>query len=642
MSPENYLVGEPVPDEQQLPVMRRTLAKAWLASSLTLAAISVPQVLPSCLDHTTKVESPGPWSASQLAAIHVGFVDTRNPPLIPMNTIKSIRRATQDEFVHFHAVVKYPFRDLSAAAEVSIHQLVLPPHVKCVYTRLQRLATGLGRDQETLHKAVLAWIVPLPRLLVMDGDLVVFRPLSLLWLEFEAFGVASVGAVEDTAIPYANSYESSIPDQIRAFNGGVQLHNLERQRSGGYLATLDSIASGREGVTIPLYGDQALFSLLNGKFPEHVHTLGCEWNRQVMGLRVLGHNSSIQSCPRQCAVLHANSKPVKCMTGLGGANHSCAAWRAALERLAQPGCPSSYIAGARRHSLRTAALEHISDCCEEHKQRGSIGAHSPPAVLALSATRGTEPGGAPWQLDTPGRYTSFANLHEGFETNGCGHRRHGAAVVRCSEARLNRSWAASLGNVWHLNNRSVGGVTNRRIYLDLGANAPETSVLPFVHKYPVGEQFELVAFEADPTWLPSYRPPLCNASCEGIKLVQAVVGLNETISYVASHGLSVGRSASPIPDKIHTVPVMTVDIRRWLVENVRHEDFVVMKMDIERAEFAILPALLHEPSVLRLIDELFVECHHLETWDNGPHLRRECLALYDKLQAAGVWTHDWY
>ena len=67
-----------------------------------------------------------------------------------------------------------------------------------------------------------------------------------------------------------------------------------------------------------------------------------------------------------------------------------------------------------------------------------------------------------------------------------------------------------------------------------------------------------------------------------------------------------------------------------------------MKMDIERAEFAILAALLHEPSVLRLIDELFVECHHLETWDNGPHLRRECLALYDKLQAAGVWTHDWY
>jgi len=231
-------------------------------------------------------------------------------------------------------------------------------------------------------------------------------------------------------------------------------------------------------------------------------------------------------------------------------------------------------------------------------------------------------------------------MHEGFETNGCGHRRHAAAVVSCAEARLNRSWAACLGHVLHLNHRSVG--TNRRIYLDLGANAPETSVLPFVHKYPEGEQFELVAFEADPAWLPSYRPPLCNTSCDGIRLMQAVVGLNNTISYVASHGLSLGRSASPTPDKIHTVPVTTVDIRRWLVDNVQHEDFVVMKMDIERAEFAVLSALLHEPSVLRLIDELFVECHHLETWDNGPHLRRECLSLYDKLQAAGVWTHDWY
>eukprot|EP00964_Phaeocystis_antarctica_P141469 scaffold106508_cov99-Phaeocystis_antarctica.AAC.2 len=64
-----------------------------------------------------------------------------------------------------------------------------------------------------------------------------------------------------------------------------------------------------------------------GLRPLSLRPLGCEWNRQVMGLRVLGHNSSIQSCPRQCAVLHANSKPVKCMTGLGDANYSCTAWR---------------------------------------------------------------------------------------------------------------------------------------------------------------------------------------------------------------------------------------------------------------------------------------------------------------------------
>eukprot|EP00964_Phaeocystis_antarctica_P141468 scaffold106508_cov99-Phaeocystis_antarctica.AAC.1 len=131
---------------------------------------------------------------------------------------------------------------------------------------------------------------------------------------------------------------------------------------------------------------------------------------------------------------------------------------------------------------------HVSDCCVEHKQHGGsdhgrLRAHSPPAVLALPASRATtEESDALWQLDTPTRYTSFANMHEGFEANGCGHRRHAAAVVRCAEARISRSWAASLGNMW--NSSSIGGVTNRRIYLDLGANAPETSVLPFVYKYP--------------------------------------------------------------------------------------------------------------------------------------------------------------
>ena len=60
-----------------------------------------------------------------------------------------------------------------------------------------------------------------------------------------------------------------------------------------------------------------------------------------------------------------------------------------------------------------------------------------------------------------------------------------------------------------------------------------------------------------------------------------------------------------------------------------------------RSEFELIPHLLRRPSTLRLIDELFIECHHKETWSNGPHRRSECVQMARNLQAAGVWTHEW-
>ena len=38
-----------------------------------------------------------------------------------------------------------------------------------------------------------------------------------------------------------------------------------------------------------------------------------------------------------------------------------------------------------------------------------------------------------------------------------------------------------------------------------------------------------------------------------------------------------------------------------------------MKMDVEKAEFELLPALLKSPKTARLVDELMLECHHAES-----------------------------
>ena len=90
------------------------------------------------------------------------------------------------------------------------------------------------------------------------------------------------------------------------------------------------------------------------------------------------------------------------------------------------------------------------------------------------------------------------------------------------------------------------------------------------------------------------------------------------------------------------VRVRCVDLLKWLQHHVKPQDLVVMKMDVERAEFDIVPALLANPMTARLIDELMLECHHQETWDAGPHKYRECVEMFHSMQAAGIWMHEWF
>ena len=246
----------------------------------------------------------------------------------------------------------------------------------------------------------------------------------------------------------------------------------------------------------------------------------------------------------------------------------------------------------------------------------------------------------PWQLDDAARFAANASLHPGFPSGGCGSSWAKAKQIdACCKERNEKAFATALAGVWPPRHRGSG----RLIYIDLGANSPGSSIWKFVHHYPQGARYEVVAFEADPQWAPHYTAASCaswnvSMNCETFRFHAAAAGVNDTVSYFASKGASIGRSAKSRPDALHSVPVQTVDFGRWLTENVRHEDFVVCKMDIELAEFEVLPALLRTPSTLRLLDELMVECHHYETWHVGPHTYKQCLGLYQALLAEGVWV----
>ncbi|KAM2963690.1 hypothetical protein FF2_021579 [Malus domestica] len=83
------------------------------------------------------------------------------------------------------------------------------------------------------------------------------------------------------------------------------------------------------------------------------------------------------------------------------------------------------------------------------------------------------------------------------------------------------------------------------------------------------------------------------------------------------------------------------DVSDWLKDNVREEDYVVMK-----AEAEVVVEMMRKRTI-RLVDELFLECNN-GWWESG---RRsggskraywECVALYGRLRDQGVAVHQWF
>ncbi len=82
--------------------------------------------------------------------------------------------------------------------------------------------------------------------------------------------------------------------------------------------------------------------------------------------------------------------------------------------------------------------------------------------------------------------------------------------------------------------------------------------------------------------------------------------------------------------------VDSIDFSKFLLENVSEEDHVVVKLDIEGAEYEVLDKLIKD-NTINLINVLYVEWHnHLRVEKfNESYLRRE-------IESRGIELHYWH
>lgn len=184
----------------------------------------------------------------------------------------------------------------------------------------------------------------------------------------------------------------------------------------------------------------------------------------------------------------------------------------------------------------------------------------------------------------------------------------------------------------------------RRVYLDFGANDFRTSVTWFLQMYPC-DFTEVHAWEVNPGLFNIPSP-----------------GFNEDTNWIpenphATRVIQTPKVSDWMVQRIKQYSTFvsdddgkgSVNITRFMKEELKlaEEDTVVVKMDIEGAEWPILQRWLNDPEMAQIIDELFVEIHYKHPsmldyhWGQFTHTREEATQLMAELRAKGFFVHAW-
>lgn len=198
----------------------------------------------------------------------------------------------------------------------------------------------------------------------------------------------------------------------------------------------------------------------------------------------------------------------------------------------------------------------------------------------------------------------------------------------------------------------------RRVYLDLGGRTFESSVKWFMHWYPL-DFSEIHVFEAIPNMfkMPSFKgygfPDLLTTIDQTSRVAHwGELPLPDwAISRVKLHNnfVTTEDKIVPISSKWYNGTVRSVNITKFILDDLKltEDDAVIVKMDIEGAEWDVLPAWLNVKGMEKIIDEIWVEIHYKSRtmakfhWMQWQHSREEAYELLQDMRKRGFFIHPW-
>ena len=154
---------------------------------------------------------------------------------------------------------------------------------------------------------------------------------------------------------------------------------------------------------------------------------------------------------------------------------------------------------------------------------------------------------------------------------------------------------------------------HRHLFVDCGGH-DGCSIRRFMTEFDAKGRFDMVTFEPNEAFRDRY------AGLPRHRLIQAAVhdrdGTQQFYldredgdgSTLFENKLTAENGGYGTLDTAHPVTVQTVDLAAWLMANTTRSDYVILKLDVEGAEYDILEKMLVDHSIDR-VSHLFIEWH---------------------------------
>ena len=190
----------------------------------------------------------------------------------------------------------------------------------------------------------------------------------------------------------------------------------------------------------------------------------------------------------------------------------------------------------------------------------------------------------------------------------------------------------------------------RKIFIDCGAHNG-SSVAYFRSIYKDADEYEIYSFEANPSLIRYYPIPGVNfidcavwtedgeitfyekvklgqAPPESSTLMQSKVQFQKDNNQVTSNS------------RFREVKVRSIDLSRWIKENFAKDDYIVLKVDIECAEYMVLKKMFSE-NTFEYINEVYGELHHIKCGKSKSQAKDDDKMIYDGLKKHGLEMYYW-
>ena len=169
---------------------------------------------------------------------------------------------------------------------------------------------------------------------------------------------------------------------------------------------------------------------------------------------------------------------------------------------------------------------------------------------------------------------------------------------------------------------------SKKIFIDGGAHMGNSTSL-FINKYPSSHEYKIYSFE--PNYLckggvgPNvtlYRNAIWIADGKG----EFYINRKKTPLFQDGSSLIKSKQTGGLT-KHNPLEVKTIDFSKWIMDTFDKDDYIILKLDIEGAEYKVIEKMFEDGSI-EYIDKFYAEWH----WNKIGMDKKEHDALMEKLK----------